>query len=82
MQEVDVDLLRNVDACLRSVTKPPSKTKHSSAGLELFAARTFQEGQATGSYYGTLIHHDLTSRKHTRKMYENGVLKVDVTRFS
>lgn len=48
----------------------------------LLAARTSQKSETTGSYYTTLVYHDLSSREHTGKVDEGGVLKVDVVRFS
>lgn len=82
LREVDVDILRVADACACSVTIAPSKIRHPSAGLGVFASRTFQKDDIIGAYYGTLVYHDLSSRQHTRKVYGDGVLKVDVARFS
>lgn len=79
---MDVDLLRIADACARSVAIEPSKIKHSNSGLRVFGVRKFQKAEVIGRHYATLVSHDLSSRKHTRKMYGDGVLGVDVTWFS
>lgn len=60
----------------------PSKIKLFNAGLEALIAGTLQNGKATESYYKTLVYHDLSSREHTKMLYEHGLLKVDVARFS
>lgn len=82
MWEMEADLLRIAIACGRSVTIGPSTTKCLNAGSRVCAARTFQKGEVIGSYYGALVNHDLSSREHTRKLYGNKVLKVDVAQFS
>lgn len=69
MREVDGDLLRIADECACSVTKTPSKIKHCSAGLRVFKASMSRKGEATGSYYGTLVYDDLSSRVHRKKLY-------------
>lgn len=81
MLEVHADLLRTADTCACSVTIGPSKTKHASAGLGMFAARTFPRGKDIGRYYGTTTHHDLLSREHTKKVYGDGALKVKIAQF-
>lgn len=58
IEQADVALRRMMDACFSSVTIAPSETKHYSAGLGVFARRTFQKGKGTRSYYGRLILHD------------------------
>lgn len=65
-REVDVDLLLTANACLCFVTIALSKDKHFNTGLEIFAAKTFQKGEITKSYYEMLVYHDLSSREHTR----------------
>lgn len=55
MQEVDVDLLRTGDACARTASTAPSKTKQSDAPLGMFATTMFQKSEAIGSDYGTLL---------------------------
>lgn len=47
----------------------------------MLASRTFQKEDVIGAYYGTLLYHDFSSRKHTRKVYGDGILKVDMARF-
>lgn len=44
------------------------------------AASTFQKGEIIGRSYETPVYLDLPPRKHKKKMYENGALKVDVMR--
>lgn len=48
----------------------------------MFGARTFQNSEATRVYYGTLVYHDLSLGEDTRKSYADGVLKVNLARFS
>lgn len=79
---MDVAELSTADACACFVTIASWNIKHFSVGLEVFAASKFQKNEVLGSYYGTLVHHDLSSRAHTKKVYGNGVLKVDVARIS
>lgn len=82
MRETDADPLRILNACACSVTIAPSETKHSGAGLGLFAERTFQRSEDTASYYGRLVYHELSSGEHTERVYTDGVLEVDVGRVS
>lgn len=42
----------------------------------------FQKSKIIGSYYGTLLYHDLFYWKHTRKVYEDDALKVAVAQLS
>lgn len=57
------------------------KTKQFNAGLEPFNAGTFQKIKVHGNYYETLVYQDLSAGKHTRKVYVDGFLKMDVLRF-
>lgn len=68
MLEVKICFLRFADACACSVTIVPSKTKRSSADLEVFAATTFQKGEAVGSHCGALGSDGLLSREHTGRV--------------
>lgn len=77
---MNVDVLHIADACTCSVTKAPSKARHSSAGLGVFAASTFQKSETIKSYCTLLVYHDLSSREYTKSVYGNGVLKVDIAR--
>lgn len=79
---MDTDLLRPADACACFMNKKPSKNKLLHAGIEMTATRTFQKSGAVGSYHRTLVYPDLSSRKHRRKDYGDGVLKRNVARFS
>lgn len=63
------------------MTIAPLRIKHSSAGLEVSAPRPFQKGDFIGSYYETLIYHNLSSREHTTKVYRDRVLRVDLAQF-
>lgn len=65
---MDPDQLRIADACAWSMIIAPSGTTHFGAGLGVYATRTFRRGEATGSYYGTLVKHELTSSEHTREV--------------
>lgn len=49
IQKIEVDLLRIADACAGCVIIAPSRTKHSSGDLRVFAARPFQKSKVTGS---------------------------------
>lgn len=80
MREVDAFVLWIADACAFSVNVVPSKIKHFNAGVEVFAARTFEEGKADRSYIETPVCHNLSPREHARKMYADGAPKVDVAR--
>lgn len=82
LQEVDVSVLRVSDACECSVTTASSKISRPSAELDVFASKAFQKDDIIGSYYCTLVHHDIFSRQHTREVYGDWALKVDVARFS
>lgn len=82
IEKESADLLRIANACACSLAVASSRIKHSIAGLGLATLRTFQRGDATGSSRNMLGHHEPLSRKHTRKVYENGVLKVYGARFS
>lgn len=46
MQKEDVGLLRIAEACACSVTVMPSRAKHFSAGLRMFAARMLRKVEA------------------------------------
>lgn len=65
------DLLRIVDAWACFVTMTLSSTKHPSTGLGFFAAKTNHKSKVAGSYYETLVHHDQSSKEHTKKVYGN-----------
>lgn len=67
--EMDVDLLSVAKTSACSVTTALSRTKYSSAVLEVLAEKTFQRDKGTGSDYAALVHHELTSREHTRSLY-------------
>lgn len=82
MQEVYAGVLCIADACKRSVTVAFSEIKHFNACSAVFAVRRFQNGEVVGCYHGTLVYQDLSSKEHTRKLYGNGLLKVDAARFS
>lgn len=58
-----------------------SRTRHPIAGLGVFAARMFREGDVIGPYYGMIVYQDLSSRQSTREVYVDGVLEVDVEGF-
>lgn len=64
------------------MTIASSKIKHLCAGVGLLSARTFQKGEVIGSYYETLVLHDLSPGEHTRKLWRCEVLKVDMFSFS
>lgn len=64
------------------VTVVPSKIKLSFPCLEVFAGRTLQNGEVAGTSCGTMACQEYSSKKHKRKLYENGVLNVDVARLS
>lgn len=81
MRTLSAKPLRIADVFACSVTIAPPKFKHSSAGFEVFAARTSQKSEATRSYYETLVFHDLSSREHRSKVYEDKALKVGVAQF-
>lgn len=49
MRKVEADLLGIADACACSATIALSKIKHSNAGLGLFAGKTFQRSEVSGS---------------------------------
>lgn len=61
---------------------PSATAEHLSAGLKVFAARMFQRGEVTGSYYETLMYYSLSFREHTRKVSGNRVQEVEFARFS
>lgn len=82
MRGVYVAQLRTAEACACWVPIPTMKIKHCSAGLGVFAGMTSQQSENTGSYYVTLVYHDLFSGKHTRKLYGYEALYVDLVRFS
>lgn len=48
----------------------------------MFAARTFDNGDCIGSYHGIAVHVGLYSRRHTRCVFRDSVLNMDVARFS
>lgn len=52
-------MLHTADLCTCSVTMAPSSDKQFSTGLELYAAWTSHMSEATGSYFETLVYHDL-----------------------
>lgn len=66
-REVNFDWLRRADKWACFWTIAPSKTKHFNAGLEMLPAAKVQKIETTGSYYGMLVCHELSSKKHTRK---------------
>lgn len=68
MPEVVLELLCTADACECSATKATSKTKHLNASLEIFSPGSFQKSEVLGSYYGSLVYHDLSSSEYRRKM--------------
>lgn len=78
--EMEVEQLRVAVACADSVISVPFKTVCRNARLEVFAARAFQIGGVVGFYYGTLMYHYLSSRRLTRKVLGEGVLKKDLAR--
>lgn len=44
--------------------------------------RTFSKDDVTGSYHRTIVYHELSLRRFTRRMNGHGALKVDMARFS
>lgn len=82
LQQVDISTLRTVDACCQGLIVAPSTIKHPNAGLGVFAAKSFQKGQTVSKYFGTIVYHDLSRRKETKKIYGSGVLGIDVDRFN
>lgn len=57
MKAVDVDLLCTGESCACSVTIAKYKITHFSASFRVLAAMKFQKGEATVSYYGTLVYY-------------------------
>lgn len=57
-----------------------SKLEHSRSGLGVLAASKIQKSGVTARYYRTLVYHDRSSRKHTKKLGGHGVLEVNVAR--
>lgn len=66
--------------CLLSIAS--SKAKNPNAGLGVLARKTFKKGDITGCYSEKSLYHYLASKEHTRKVYGDEVLEVDVARFS
>ena len=81
LQQVHTDTLRLADSTSAQVFLARSTIKHSRAGLGVFAARTFHEGELVGYYNGTLVYHDLRKRKEKMKTYGEGVLGVTPEQF-
>lgn len=61
VREADGDLLRIADACAWPVTIAPSTVMHPNADLGVFAAKTLQKAEVTGSCYPTPVFHHLPS---------------------
>lgn len=77
LQTADDELLLQADCAATGVIVMKSTVKHPNAGQGCFAARCFQEGELIGSYYGTLVYHNLFERKNApRKEYGHGVMLV------
>lgn len=58
-----------------------SNIRHPQAGMGLFAGRRFRKGETIGSFYGTLVYHDLQERSQKTKTYGNGILEASVDKF-
>lgn len=67
---MDVKQLRKADAYFCGVKTAPSKTKHLTAGLGVFATRTIKTGDVIGPYSKTIVYHDLSLRQRTRRYSE------------
>lgn len=81
MVEMDADLLLIADACACSATRASLKTKHFNARIGAFAAKTFSKSEFIGSYFETLVHHEVSSREQERKLCWDVAPKVGVAHF-
>ena len=75
---MDDDILLQADCANNGVIVMKSTVNHPNAGRGCFAARSFQEGELIGCYYGTLVYHNLFHRTRApRKEYGHGVMTVN-----
>lgn len=66
---MDDGLLRIASVGLCTVTIAPSMIEHFNAGFGFFATKISQKGEATESYYGTLLYYVLSCSEHTRGVF-------------
>ena len=77
LQNMDDTILLQADCAANGVMIMPSTVKHPMAGRGCFASRSFQEDDLVGTYYGTLVYHNLFDRTRApRKEYGQGVMNV------
>ena len=79
--QLDVDILRTVEAVQYGLAVAPSSIRHSRAGLGVYATRTFDVGSVICLYYGTVVYHDLNRSKSKNKPYGEGIMALDRERF-
>lgn len=81
LEQADPRVLRYIEAAKYGLMLSTSSIKHPEAGLGVFAAKTFREGDEICPYYGTLVYHYLGERKEKTKTYGEGILGVNVQRY-
>lgn len=69
------------DCVSTNLTLGPSSIKHPRVGLGVFAAEHFPPGYVLCQYFGTLVYHDLSTRRSLRKTYGQGIQGVTYNRF-
>ena len=60
-----------------------STIKHEQPGMSVFSPRTFVKGDRISSFFGTLVYHNLSSRRNVvHKTYGENILRVTSKRFT
>ena len=78
---LDAEEMRTADAAFYGLFLSNSLIRHPQAGLGVFTAKSFQEGDVVCTFYGTLVYHDLYDRVQVTKTYADGIMAVSVERF-
>lgn len=77
------DQLRNHEATHFNLCLAKSTIKHDMAGLGVFALRSFHRGDTVCYFYGTLVYHNLFSRKDSNHLYGgDNLLGVKLSQFA